>query len=96
MSLEHLQLNLDQLKKGIESKVAILESDTVSEIRMSKKAISSIDKNLEQRFEIFIQKFQQTYRDDASRLLTLVMELQILKSNFSGPDSEPIWFWITL
>ena len=58
-SFEHLQLNLDQLKKGIESKVAILESDTVSEIRMSKKAISSIDKNLEQRFEIFIQKFQQ-------------------------------------
>ena len=58
-SFEHQQLNLDLLKKGIESKVAILESDTVSELKMSKKAISSIDKNLEQRFEIFIQKFQQ-------------------------------------
>ena len=67
-SFELLQHNLDQLKKGIESKVAILESDTVSEIRMSKKAISSIDKNLEQRFEIFIQKFQQELALHENRL----------------------------
>ena len=58
-SLDQLQMNLDMLKKGIESKVASLESDTVTELKMSQKAISSMDKNLEQRFEIFIKKFQK-------------------------------------
>ena len=58
-SIDQLQMSLETLKKGIESKVAILESDTATELKRSKKAISSMDQNLEQRFEIFIKKFQK-------------------------------------
>ena len=58
-SIDQLHMSLETLKKGIESKVAILESDTATELKRSKKAISSMDQNLEERFEIFIKKFQK-------------------------------------
>ena len=38
-------------------KVASLETDTATEQKNTKKAISSLDKNLEQRFEDFKSKF---------------------------------------
>ena len=56
---DELSFKLDSLKKGIESKVAHLETDTYSELKLSKKAISSLDKNLEQRFDMFVTKFQK-------------------------------------
>ena len=58
-SVDLLQFNIENLRKGIESKVANLESDTVSEFLKSQKALSSMDQNLEQRFEAFIKKFQR-------------------------------------
>jgi len=52
-----LSYKLDFLKKGIELKVASLETDTASELKQTTKAINSIDKNLEQRFDEFKAKF---------------------------------------
>ena len=69
-SFEEIQHNIDFLRKGIESKVANLELDTFSEIKLSKKALSSLDKNLEQRFEMFIRKFQKELQ---------IMEIQLDK-----------------
>ena len=58
-TFKELTFKIDSLKRGIESKVASLETDTFSELKLSKKAISSLDKNLEQRFDMFVTKFQK-------------------------------------
>ena len=76
-SFEELRHNIDFLKKGIENKVADLQLDTFSEIKLSKKALSSLDKNLEQRFEIFIRKFQK-------ELQTLEIQLEKFEKSYKN------------
>ena len=76
-AFEDLHLNIDYLRKGIESKVANLELDTFSELKLSKKALSSLDKNLEQRFEIFIRKFQK-------ELQTLEVQLDKFEKSYKS------------
>ena len=60
--LSQLQADIQQLKRGIESRVANLQTDTASELKLSKRALSSLDKNLEQRFELFVIKFEKQLR----------------------------------
>ena len=76
-AFEDLTMNIDYLRKGIESKVANLELDTFSELKLSKKALSSLDKNLEQRFEIFIRKFQK-------ELQTLEIQLEKFEKSYKS------------
>ena len=88
-SFDHLQLNLDNLRRGIESKVANLESDTASELKMSKVALSSLDKNLEQRFEIFIKKFQKDLKLHEIQLETMEKAFKDDIADFSeGVDKK--------
>ena len=48
---------MELLANSVFVKVASLETDTASELKQTTKAINSIDKNLEQRFDEFKAKF---------------------------------------
>ena len=58
-SFEDLYTKLDHLSNGIKTKVDGLETETFSELKLTKKDISTLDKTLEQRFDIFVTKFEK-------------------------------------
>ena len=52
-----LSLSISLSLSHVSEKVASLETDTASELKQTTKAIDSMDKNLEQRFDEFKAKF---------------------------------------
>merc|ERR1719419_951642 len=58
-SFVDLYTKLEYLSTGISSKVEGLETETFSELKNTKSDISSLDKSLEERFEMFVTKFEK-------------------------------------
>ena len=58
-SFEDLYTKLDYLSKGMKTKVDGLETETLSELGLTKKNISSLDKSLKNRFDSFVTKFEK-------------------------------------
>ena len=57
--------------------MASLETDTATELKISKRAMTSMDKNLEQRFEEFKSKFHHQMVGFGEKVMTVLMTIVI-------------------